>query len=56
MESIILLLGITNFLLLLFQLFTGMRWIKVPFGTHRKTGVALVIVAAVHGLIAILAD
>jgi hypothetical protein len=53
--GIILLLGIANFLLLLFQLFTGMRWIKVRFGIHRKTGVILFIVAAVHGLIGLLA-
>jgi hypothetical protein len=53
--SIILLLGIVNILLLLFQLFTGMHWIKVRLRLHRKAGVLLVIVAAVHGLIAVLA-
>ena len=52
---IILLLGIANILLLLFQLFTGMHWIRVRLGLHRKIGVLLVIVAAVHGLIAIVA-
>ena len=34
--SIILILGIVNFLLLLFQLSTGLHWIKVKFGVHRK--------------------
>jgi uncharacterized membrane protein len=53
--SIILLLGIANILLLLFQLFTGMHWIRVKIGLHRKAGVLLVIVAAIHGLIAIVA-
>ncbi len=53
--NIILLLGIANFLLLLFQLSTGKRWIKVRLGVHRKSGVLLVVVAAVHGLIAFLA-
>lgn len=53
--SIILLLGIANFLLLLFQLATGMHWIRVRLGTHRRAGVLLVVVAAVHGLIALLA-
>lgn len=53
--SIILLLGIVNFLLLLFQLLTGMHWVKVRLGTHRKAGVLLLIVAATHGLIALLA-
>ncbi len=52
---IILLLGIVNFLLLLFQLLTGMHWIKVKIGVHRKAGVLLVIVAVVHGLIAVIA-
>ena len=52
--SIILLLGIANILLLLFQLFTGMHWIKVKLRLHRKACVLLVIVAAIHGLIAIL--
>ncbi|MBM4338242.1 MAG: hypothetical protein FJ110_01735 [Deltaproteobacteria bacterium] len=48
--SIILLLGILNFLLILFQLSTGLRWIKVPFGVHKKTGVTLLISATLHAL------
>ena len=52
--SIILILGIINFLLLLFQLATGLRWIKVRFGVHRKTGILLFIIAAIHGLLGIL--
>jgi len=54
--SIILLLGILNFLLILFQLSTGLRWLKVPFGLHRKTGVALLICATLHGLLAFFAS
>lgn len=54
--SIILILGIINFLLLLFQLFSGMHWIKVKFGVHRKVGILLVIVAAIHGLLGLLAS
>ncbi|MFH0789227.1 MAG: hypothetical protein V2B13_16640 [Pseudomonadota bacterium] len=54
--SIILILGIVNFLLLLFQLATGLRWIKVPFGVHKKTGIVLFVMAAIHGLLGILAD
>lgn len=54
--SIILILGIVNFLLLLFQLATGLRWIKVPFGVHKKTGMVLFVMAAIHGLLGILAD
>ncbi len=54
--SIILILGIINFLLLLFQLSTGLHWIKVKFGLHRKIGILLVIVATIHGLLALLAS
>jgi hypothetical protein len=53
--SIILILGVINFFLLLFQLFTGMHWIKVPFGIHRKTGILLFILATLHGLLGFLA-
>jgi len=52
--SIILILGICNFLLLLFQVSSGLRWIKVPFGVHRKTGFTLFIIAIIHGTLAIL--
>ena len=54
--SIILILGIINFLLLLFQLATGLRWIKVRFGVHRKTGILLFVIASVHGLLGILSQ
>jgi hypothetical protein len=54
--SVILILGIINFLLLLFQLATGLRWIKVRFGVHKKTGIALFIAAFLHGALAVLAN
>lgn len=54
--SIIFILGVINFLLLLFQLFTGLRWIKVKFGVHRKTGILLFIVAFIHGSLGVLAN
>ena len=54
--SIILILGIINFLLLLFQLATGLHWIKVRFGVHRKTGILLFITASIHGLLGLLAQ
>lgn len=50
--SIILLLGLVNFGLLFFQLASGMRWIKVRFGVHKKSGIALAVVATLHGLLA----
>ena len=54
--SIILLLGMINFALLVFQVSTGLRFIKVPFGVHRKTGILLLITATIHGALALLAD
>lgn len=54
--SIILLLGILNFLLILFQLSTGLRWIRMPFGVHKKTGLTLLISATLHAILALLAS
>jgi hypothetical protein len=54
--SIILILGLINFFLLLFQLFTGLHWIKVQFGIHRKTGILLLVLATIHGLLGLLAN
>jgi hypothetical protein len=53
--SIIFILGVINFLLLLFQLFTGLHWINVKLGVHRKTGILLFIVSIIHGASGILA-
>ncbi len=54
--SVIFILGLVNFFLLLLQLSSGLRWIKVPFGVHRKTGILLFITAVVHGSLGILAN
>jgi hypothetical protein len=54
--SIILILGILNMLLILFQMSTGLRWVKVPFQVHRRTGITLFFSAAVHALLAFLAN
>ena len=54
--SIILILGILNFALILFQLTSGMRIIKVGYGVHKKTGIFLLILASVHGILAIFVD
>ncbi len=54
--SIILLGGIINFLLVLFQLSSGLRWIKTSPRVHRTTGIILLITASMHGLAAILAS
>jgi hypothetical protein len=54
--SIILIPGILNMLLILFQISTGLRWVKVPFQVHRRTGIILFFSAAVHGFLAFLAN
>jgi len=52
--SIVLILGITNFILLFFQLSSGLRWVRVPLTIHRKSGVTLIITAFIHGMLAVL--
>jgi len=54
--STILILGILNLVLALFQLTTGMHWVKIPFRIHRACGILLVISALIHGSLAVLAD
>jgi len=53
--SIILILGIGNFALILFQLATGLRLVKVRIGVHKKTGFTLLLLAIIHGTLALLA-
>ena len=52
--SIVLLLGAINFVLILFQLSTGLRWVKVPFGVHKRTGGTLFVTATAHAVLAYL--
>ena len=54
-SSLVQVLGLINFMLLLFQLFSGQHWIQVKIGIHRKVGMALVASASLHGLLAMLA-
>jgi len=54
--SIILILGLVNLLLLSLQLSSGLRWIKLPFGIHRKTGIALFVTALIHAILGIVAQ
>ena len=51
--SLVQLLGLINFMLLLFQLCSGQHWIQVKIGIHRKVGLALVVMASLHGFLAI---
>jgi hypothetical protein len=54
--SIILILGILNLLLILFQISTGLRWTKVPYKVHRGTGMILFVSAFLHACLAFLAN
>ncbi len=51
----ILVLGVLNLLLILFQISTGFRWIKVPFVWHERSAIVLVVSAVVHAVLAFLA-
>lgn len=54
--SLILVGGIINFLLVLWQMSTGMKWIKVNTSIHRRTGILLVLTSFLHGALAISAN
>ncbi len=54
--SMILILGMINMVLILFQASTGLRWIKVPYGVHKRTGIALFFCALLHAILAYLAN
>lgn len=52
--NIILILGIINFVLVLFQLLSGLRVFRINFKIHRGFGITLFITATIHGVLAIL--
>ena len=54
--SIILIGGLVNLTLLLFQLLSGLHYIKVPLGVHKKTGILLVVFAIIHGILGFIAQ
>jgi hypothetical protein len=41
---------------MLFQVATGLRIIKVRLGVHKKAGLVLLVIATIHGILAILAN
>lgn len=53
--SLILLLGVLNLALILFQVSTGKKWLKVPFSAHRRAGFLLLVSALAHAVLAFLA-
>jgi len=52
--NIILVLGIINLALILFQLFSGLHWVKVRMRLHKATGITLVITSIMHAAVALL--
>ena len=54
--SIILLLGILNLGLLVFQLLSGLHRIKVKLGIHKKTGILLFGSALIHAVLGFLVN
>ena len=53
MYTLILPLGIINFLLVLIQVFSGLKIIKISFKAHKYFGITLGVCALLHGAIAI---
>ncbi len=45
-------IGIINLLLVLFQVSTGKRWLKVNFIWHRRLGVVLLVTVVIHAILA----
>lgn len=45
-------LGLINLLLIIFQLLSGMRIIRISSAIHRKTGLLLLLTAVSHAVIA----
>jgi len=56
MGNAILILGIVNFVLVLLGVASGMKYIKISFAAHKRAGIILLVTAALHGTIALLAD
>jgi hypothetical protein len=53
--SLILILGLVNLILVLFQAASGLRVIKPKIGVHKKMGLLLVVTAVAHAVLAYLA-
>ena len=53
MYSLILPLGIVNLALIAIQLLSGLKILRMPFRVHKYCGIALGILALLHGAIAV---
>mgnify|MGYP001207741853 CR=1 FL=1 len=54
--NIILWLGIINFFLALFQLLSGLRYIKVKYKIHKLLGIIFFFTATIHGVYALITN
>ncbi|MBP7794829.1 MAG: hypothetical protein KA087_04060 [Candidatus Saccharicenans sp.] len=45
-------IGTINLLLVLFQVSTGKRWLKVNFIWHRRVGIVLLVTVVIHAILA----
>ena len=54
--NIIQVLGLANLVLVLFQVLSGFRVIRVSFAMHRRTGTALLVCALLHAIFAFMAS
>lgn len=54
LKVIVLIGGILMFLLLSFQILSGLKIIKVPFIWHKRGAIALFLFAIVHAMIGVL--
>lgn len=52
--SLVLILGIVNLILIIFQVSTGKKWLRVNFAWHRRLGLVLLLTAIAHGVLAYL--
>jgi len=52
--SLVFLFGTINLLLVIFQVSTGKKWLKVNFKFHRRLGVVLLFTAILHAVLAYL--
>ncbi len=50
--SLVLMLGLINLLLVLFQVSSGKRILKINFSWHRRLGLILLFTAMLHALLA----
>lgn len=53
MYLILIILGIINLILVIVQLLSGLKVIRIPFKSHKRFGIALVIGAVIHGFLAL---